>query len=456
MTGGLPAGAGLARWGPRSLLGSLGVLSVLGYTVGVSWVADGGDRTFPRYIGLFAGLFALYLLALWELRRRPDGDRALLGIVLGFGVLFRVAVLSSPVLLSSDVYRYLWDGRVQRAGISPYRYAPADDALAPLRDPAIYPNINRPDKRTVYPPGSQALFALMAGVAPDSLLAWRVLLLGCEVATGLLLLRLLRVTGAPREAVALYAWSPLVVFEGVQAGHVDVALIPAVLAALLWRQAGSSLGAGVALGVATLMKLYPGVLLLTWWRRHDWRLPAAAGGTVALGYLPHLAAVGVGAVGFLPEYLGVAEDHNIGLRALLTYPLGFADPVVRGGAMVLFFALLAAVLLAIGRGARPDQEARVVRATALAVAAYLLLVPTSMHPWYVLWIVPFLCVWPWSAWLYFSGAVTLSYVSFVVAPALLPWWAWLGQYGPLYALLLHAGWRALAPRAPARLAARTM
>jgi alpha-1,6-mannosyltransferase len=436
MTGGPVASVGPARWGPRSLLGSLGILSVLGYTLGVSWVADGGDRTFPRYIGLFAGLFGLYLLALWGLRCRPVADRALLGIVLGFGVVFRIAVLPSPVLLSSDVNRYLWDGRVQRAGISPYRYAPADDALAPLRDPAIHPNINRPDKRTVYPPGSQALFALVAAVAPDSLLAWRLVLLGCELVTGLLLLRLLRVIGAPAEAVAVYAWSPLVVFEGVQAGHVDAALIPVVLVALLWRQAGSSLRAGAALGVATLIKLYPGVLLLTWGRRHDWRLPAAVGVTVAVGYLPHLSTVGLGALGFLPEYFGVPEDHNIGLRALLTYPLGYTDPGVRGSAMVLFFALLAAVLVVIGRRSQSHQGAEVVRATALAVGAYLLLVPTSMHPWYVLWMVPFLCLWPWSAWLYFTGAVTLSYVSFVVAPAPLPWWAWLGQYGPLYALLI--------------------
>jgi alpha-1,6-mannosyltransferase len=449
MTGRPVASAWPARWGPRSFLGGLGILSTLGYSVGISWVAHGGDRTLPRYIGLFAALFGLYLLALWALRRRPVADRALLGIVLGFAVAFRVAVLPSPVLLSSDVHRYLWDGRVQQAGISPYRYAPADDALVSLRDPAVYPNINRPDKRTVYPPGSQVLFALVAGVAPNSLLAWRLLLLGCEVATGLLLLRLLRVTGAPLEMVAVYAWSPLVVFEGVQAGHVDAALIPVVLVALLWRQAGSSLRAGVALGVATLMKLYPGVLLLTWWRRHDGRLPAAAGVTVALGYLPHVATVGLGALGFLPEYFGVAEDHNIGLRALLTYPLGFADPVVRGGAMVLLFALLGAVLVGIGRGGRSDQGAGVVRATALAVGAYLVLVPTSMHPWYVLWMVPFLCVWPWSAWLYFSGAVTLSYVSFVVAPAPLPWWAWLGQYGPLYALLILSASRARGWRRPA-------
>ena len=65
-----------------------------------------------------------------------------------------------------------------------------------------------------------------------------------------------------------------------------------------------------------------------------------------------------------------------------------------------------------------------------------------MHPWYVLWMVPFLCLGPSRAWLYFSGAVVLSYVEYLGSPGVgLPWWAWLAEYGPLYALLLYE-WRA--------------
>jgi hypothetical protein len=123
--------------------------------------------------------------------------------------------------------------------------------------------------------------------------------------------------------------------------------------------------------------------------------------------------------------------------------------------MALLFALIAGVVVWIGRANRGDA-AGMTRAGALAVGAYLLLVPTAMHPWYVLWIVPFLCFRPWPAFFYWSGAVTLSYMSYVVEPAPIPWWAWLAEYGPLYALLLHSGWRALAQRVPAALAPRTM
>jgi hypothetical protein len=240
--------------------------------------------------------------------------------------------------------------------------------------------------------------------------------------------------------VLAYAWSPLVLFEGIQAGHVDLVMIPVVLLAFMWRIDGSSVRAGLALGLAVLMKLYPAILLLAWWRRGDWRWPATVVSVVGLGYLPYVATVGLGALGFLPTYISSSyEDFNLGLRALLTYPFGLSDPVVRGAAMTLLFTLLAAVLVWIARTSRHDA-AGLWRATALAVGAYVLLVPTAMHPWYVLWVVPFLCFRPSLAWLFFSAAVTLSYAQYLVEPETLPWWAWLAEYGPLYALLVWE-WR---------------
>ena len=437
----------------RGVIGGLGIVSLLGYGLGLPRLVADSAHPHLAYIGLFGSLFLVYLVATSVVLRRPD-DGVVLGLVLAFGLLFRMSVLVSPVVLSSDVYRYVWDGRVQRAGLSPYRYPPAATELAALRDEAIYPYINRPTKPTVYPPGSQALFALVARMAPDSLPAWRAFLLASDVVTVTLLLALLRRAGVTPAAAIVYAWSPLVVFEGVQAGHVDLAMIPLVLAALAWRQNGSSVRAGIALGGAALMKLYPVVLLAAWWRPRDWRFPAAVAATVALGYLPHVISVGLGALGFLPEYLGKAEDHNIGLRALVTYPVGLSGELGRPVAMALLFGLMAVVLVWIGR-AHGGEAGGMIHAGALAVAAYLLLVPTSMHPWYAMWIIPFLCFHRWPAWLYFTGGVTLSYMSYVVAPDPIPWWAWLAEYGPLYALLLWAGWRALKQRVPVAVAPRT-
>src|SRR5438552_1907374 len=182
----LGALAPLGRVTPRARTGvwlgvvALGLLSVPGYAFDLRAATGLAVNGMTWYVALFAGQFALYLAASWLVLKWGARDRAVLVLVLGFGLLFRLAVLPTPIRLSSDPYRYLWDGRVQHAGISPYRYAPAAPELRHLRDEVIHPNINRPTKRTIYPPGAEMLFALVAAVAPDSLFGWRLFLLGCE------------------------------------------------------------------------------------------------------------------------------------------------------------------------------------------------------------------------------------------------------------------------------------
>jgi hypothetical protein len=460
------------------------------------------------HLVVFPLLFGVYLTGVWLVLRQPrpagpPADRFWSGrlvTILAFGLLFRVILLPTPVYLSSDLYRYFWDGRVQLAGINPYRYPPAAPELAALRDDDLHPSINRPWARTIYPPGAQWVFALAAAAGMQTVLAWRCLLLAVEAITVALLLVLLRRFRLAETAALVYVWSPLVVFEGVQAGHLDLVMIPFVLLALLWRQAGAPARAGVALGLAVLLKLYPAILALAWsakpapgpvgpgsyrsgeaagpapsaaesatarrdgnprkrwrgmarwWRSRDWRFAAAVGGTVALGYAPYVWVIGSGALGFLPEYFGPAEDHNIGLRALLTWGIGWTSDVARGTMMAVLFLVLLGTLGWLGRaGQAPAFE----RTGAAAIGAYLLLVPTAMHPWYVVWMVPFLCLVPSLPWLYFSGAVSLSYVAFLVWPAPLPAWAWLAQYGPLVGLLAVEAWRSRARRPSVLVAPRT-
>jgi hypothetical protein len=435
------------RWSARGLVAGLGLLSLIGYAAGFRRVAVLGEGAHQAYVGLFAALFLVYLVTAWLVCRRASDDRILLALILGFGLAFRVTMLPTPVLLSSDPYRYLWDGRVQRAGVNPYRYAPAAPELAPLRDAEVHPLINRPAKRTIYPPGAEAAFALVAAIAPSSMVAWRLFILACEVATGALLLLLLRRLAMPASRVVLYAWTPLAVFEGVQAAHVDVVFLPALLLALAWRQGGSMGIAGAALGAAILIKLYPAALLLAWRRRGEWRFPLACAVVVAAGYLPYGVGVGTGVLGFLPEYFGSGEDFNVGLRFFLTEAIGLGGEVARGTVMLLLFCALAVVLAWIGRGLE-ESPAGVCRAGMAAVSAYLVLVPTAMHPWYVLWMLPFLTVRVSFAWLWFSGAVSLSYLKYHWDPAGFPLWLRVVEFFPLYALLAWEWTRRDAVRAP--------
>ena len=438
-------------WG----LGLVGAISAVLYGVNFNTIravaGPDGSQALRYYPLLFAVLFLLYLAGV---RLAWSGGRHVAIAAIGLGLLFRLLLLPAPVVLSTDLYRYLWDGRVQLAGTNPYRHAPQDEALAGLRDPEIFPRINRPWAPSIYPPGAQMLFAGLAWIAPGRIGALRLFLILCELATMLVLLRLLRRLGIPEGRVAVYAWAPLPIFEFAQAGHIDAALIPLVLLALRRRIEGRTGSAGFLLGAAALVKLYPAALLPVLWKRRDARFPLAFGATIVAGYLPYAWGVGGKVAGFLPTYFAPFEDFNVGLRAFLTEDIGLTGDGARGAAMALLAAGLGLTLLRIGRG-RPETPAGIARAAGAAVGAYLLLVPATMHPWYVAWLVPFLAIVPGMGWWYFSAAVALSYAGYAVDPHRVPLWARCVEYLPTYALVLlglrrFAGRPAWAPAASLR------
>lgn len=221
-----------------------------------------------------------------------------------------VAVAGHPQL-SDDLYRYTWDGRVQAAGIDPYRYPPDDPHLARLRDGFLWPDdvtcrailrqpgctrLNRPDARTIYPPLAELWFrALYAtGLSRRQERGLQAASAGLHLALAALVAALRGLGRDPRLTV-LYAWCPLAVLESAVEAHLEpLAALGAVGA--VWACArGRAVLPGLLLGAGTAVKLLPALLAPVILRRRPVRA-AAAGGTaiaaVGLAYLPHVLAVG--------------------------------------------------------------------------------------------------------------------------------------------------------------------
>ena len=325
---------------------------------------------------------------------RGAGRRSLV-VILATAVLLRLIALAAPVYLSDDIYRYIWDGRVQAAGINPYRYIPTDTHLAPLRDQTVFSNINRNNYApTIYPPVAQMLF-FVATRFGETVPVVKLVLVAVEAVGIAALLLVLRTIGAPRQHILFYAWHPLPVWEIAGSGHIDAAVVALVALALAAAVSGRRAWSGAALAAATLVKFFPVVLVPALWRPAkanigDWRWIATFAAVVIAAYLPYLG-VGSRVLGFLPGYLTEEKLASGGGF----WGLGAISRVIPVPVAV-YLGVMAAVMtgLAVGALRRPaDPLARLPWAAALGTAATLFASPH--YAWYFVWLVALLCVAPW-------------------------------------------------------------
>ena len=334
----------------------------------------------------------LFLCAAWLIVRGRT-HRATLGIVVAFAVLFRLSVLFSAPQLSTDVYRYIWDGRVQAAGINPYRYIPNAPQLVNLRDTKIYPHINRSDYApTMYPPAAEAIFFTATRIS-ESVTWMKAVMMGFDLLSFWLILKMIALAELPRDRLLLFAWHPLVVWEFAGNGHIDAAMIFFVLLALWarWRQEDGI--TGMALGLAILIKLYPIIFFPALFRRWNWKMPLAMLTTIVAGYVPFLT-VGTKVFGFLPGYLQEEGFINGGRYFLLgvVYRL-FPHSEISVSAFMIIAGL---ILLILGVWATWRMSGPGLKdfTPVLAMAATFTLLISPHYTWYFSWLIPLACLVP--------------------------------------------------------------
>jgi hypothetical protein len=375
-----------------------------------------GTQIHPRlgdhpFMALFV---AQGLLSLVAIRLGAAGEeRGALAIILGVAVLARLVLAFAPPTLSTDVFRYIWDGRVQAAGINPYRHLPVAPELAHLRDIAVWPNINRADYAvTIYPPAAQMLF-LVAALLGDGVVAMKLVLVAAEAVTVATLIALLRHLCLPVTRVVAYAWHPLALWEIAGNAHIDGAMLAAMLLGLWLALVRGRCAAGAAvIAVAALCKPFAALALPAAWRPWDWRAPAAAAATVAVFYLPYLS-VGTGVFGFLAGYLaeeGITTGGAFWITRLIDAAVGpnaWSHPLY----LAATACVLGALALALAFRREAGAEATLRRLYWLLFAFLFLLSPNL--PWYWLLVLPFAVLFGHpSAW----AATLAGVVLYDVAP----------------------------------------
>jgi hypothetical protein len=321
------------------------------------------------FILLFVTAALLYLPAALQAMQMRLPFAAVLVIALQL----RLPMFLAEPTLSDDVWRYIHDGRAQAAGVNPYLYAPSDPRTAQYRGPE-FAQINHPELPTIYPPVAQLAFRL-AATTIDPLFVWRLLVLAAEIIiliTGALLLKR---HDLPAANLALYAWHPLAIIEGVGSAHLEPIAVAFLVVACLWLSSAAHARAGAALAASVAAKLVALPLLLLLGLRN--RRAALAFAFVLLAvYLP-FSFDNANAFGSLRIFTETWES-NASIYALAVPFVGARD-----------YRLLAAIILAGIVVLLSARRTSLNDGAFIFFLAFFLLSPV-VHPWYLLWVLAFL------------------------------------------------------------------
>ena len=427
-----------------------------------------GTTQVDEFLMWFAAAFTAYAFALLWLERWWRGRRCaqsasgsginrayLLLWIWGGGCLFRWMLLQTFPTLSSDVFRYMWDGYVTANGVSPYAY-PIEASQLDWLDVPFRAQANHAWMASPYMPAAQWFFAVIAIFYPLDALSFQVSAVLFDLGTAFIVSKLLSYVGLPSHRLFIYLWNPLVIVETAQGAHLDALMVILTVSAVYallcvgrrergasqagHRRAesarpGFSLLSPTLLALATLTKLIPLFVTPIFWWRWNW------GSRLLYGYLtigmlvsPALRAGwgltgeldGRGLFGALRIY-NAQWNFNSGLFRWLENwlrDMGIGDAISQAQeiAYFLLFVLLLGVWL-LSRNERLDARATM-RWFAAPIGGYLLLA-TTIHPWYLLILMPFLPFlapgddeqvnkWLWPLpWLWLSGIVALSYVTYI-------------------------------------------
>ena len=314
-----------------------------------------------------------------------------------------------------DLWRYRWEGMIQLHGFSPYAVSPDAPVLSSLRD-ADWSKINHRDYPAIYPPLTQAFFAVMA-FCGNSVWLYKLVLALVDLACCWVLRRLLLRNGTNGAQAAWYAWNPLAVYTFTGAAHFDCLMILALLGAI-WALDASRPGqssdnrsndeslsllwlSALLLGIAAAVKIVPLALFPIW-------VVAAASWQRAVGlFILVTGPLAVSAIAYgFPHTPVFAALQRFGHGFRVNDPLWWAADMVTGSrlpasnglpeACTLFACPLLAFLFR-----------RNWRRGLLWVWGALLLLSPVVHAWYVVWVLP-VAVWrgcPARPWVILSISV---------------------------------------------------
>ena len=417
-------------------------------------IASLGDimQHIPQFSLMYSTAFIAYLFAVFLVSKNAalsgkssNISKNITWIVLVFSLVFRLTLL--PATPSNDIFRYLWEGKIQLQGVNPYSQPPASLNLEHLRD-NFFSGISHKHLTAIYPPLTLMVFAI-ANFISHSFISIKSAFLLFDILSIFVLVKYLKVMRKEPANVLIYAWSPLVLISFAARGHCDSLQIFFVMLALYLYSRRKNAKSVVSISLAVMSKFVSIIIVPFLIPREKFRYLAILFLVIILLYLPYCSAA-KGLVSTLFHF-GTQYHYNDFVHFLiLCLSLGspFISKIITSvifGAMLLYLYKKYLDNESFKTGLHQDDN--ILRFVFLAIGTLLILAPT-VHPWYLTWIVPFLCFYHNRAWLVLTGTVVFYYFrNYPLFSKLIAYnneWVWqevhwlkLPEYLPFYFLLLY-------------------
>jgi alpha-1,6-mannosyltransferase len=389
------------------------------------------DLVHSPVLAFVAAQFAagVVFMALLYALPKLSANQALVGVMIGSGLLYRLLLFDTEPILEIDFYRYLWDGGVLAHGYNPYLISPDTADTHPLGEiralsadsMPVVARINYPELRTIYPPLSQLAFALAHWIAAWNLDAWRAVILISEGFSLTILILLLKRSNQSPLWASLYWWNPLVTNELINSAHMDALLVPLLLAAVWFVAGRKPLRAVASVVLAAGVKLWPLILLPLIFSRLQKFREGFCGGLVLIPLLLLFVApvfyFGLGENSGLASYTQNWQRNSSFFVLATTFFDVYLQAInpLQAGLAARIFVVLAIATLAFSMGRFSGAEKRSIVSNSTWLIAVLFLFSPTQYPWYFVWFAPLLCLYPVRGLLWFTPLLSLYYLQFYFA-----------------------------------------
>jgi len=405
-------------------------------------IASLGDimQHIPQFSLMYSAAFVAYLFAVFLVSKNAalsvknsNISKKIIWVILVFSLVFRLTLL--PATPSNDIFRYLWEGKIQLHGINPYSQPPVSLNLEHLRD-NFFSGISHKHLTAIYPPLTLMVFAI-ADFISHSFVSIKSAFLLFDILSIFVLVKYLKVMRKEPANVLIYAWSPLVLVSFAARGHCDSLQIFFVMLALYLYSIRKNAKSVVSISLAVMSKFVSIIIVPFLIPREKTRYLAILFLVIILLYLPYCSAV-KGLFSTLFQF-GTQYRYNDSIHFLFLC-LSFGSPFLSKTITLIIFSIVFFFLY-------KKYHDNILRFAFLVYGSFLILAPT-VHPWYLTWIVPFLCFYHSKAWLVLTGTVIFYYFmnhsffsKLIEYNNELVWrevhWLKLPEYLPFYFLLIY-------------------